>query len=219
MQFTRSLLLSLLLCCAPAFAANPQVEFQTNQGSFVVELYPEQAPKTVANFMQYVNNGFYAGTIFHRTINRFMIQGGGYTPELQEKSTLTPISNESNNGLKNEPGTLAMARASDPNSATSQFFINLADNKFLNYYKPDAHYIGYCVFGRVIRGMAVAEKIGQQPTGSVKRLANVPLQPVIIEKVAELETPIAAADFEKPSIEKPTKTNSSKTAPKGKKRG
>lgn len=219
MLFARLLFLTLLICCVPAFAANPQVEFQTNQGSFVVELYPEKAPRTVANFMQYVNAGFYSGTIFHRTIDRFMIQGGGFTPDLREKSTSSPIPNESNNGLRNEPGTLAMARASDPDSATSQFFINLADNKFLNFYKPDPHYIGYCVFGRVIRGMAVAAQIGQLPTGNVKQLANVPLQPVVIEKAAVLETPIAAADFEKPAIEKPTKSNSSKTAPKGKKRG
>lgn len=219
MQFTRLLFVSLLLWGVPAFAANPQVEFQTNQGSFVVELYPDKAPRTVANFLQYVNNGFYTGTVFHRTINHFMIQGGGFTPELREKSALAPIPNESNNGLKNEPGTLAMARASDPDSATSQFYINMADNKFLNFYKPDPHYIGYCVFGKVIRGTSVTEHIEQVPTGSVKQLTNVPLQPVIIEKAVVLETPIAASEFEKPSIEKPTKSNSSKTASKGKKRG
>ena len=203
-----------LLCCAPAFAANPQVEFQTNQGNFVIELYPDKAPKTVANFMQYVDSGFYPGTVFHRTINRFMIQGGGLTSELKEKPTKAPIVNESNNGLKNEPGTLAMARAFESDSATSQFFINLSDNKFLNYYRPDPHYVGYCVFGKVIRGMAVVERIGQTPTRTAGQFADVPAQPIIIEKVAMLEKPVAA---EVPDSS--NKAKSSKPASKGKKHG
>jgi peptidyl-prolyl cis-trans isomerase A (cyclophilin A) len=238
MKFKKFLMALGLLCCASAFAAepssaHPQVEIQTNHGSFVVELYPEKAPKTVANFLEYVANNFYPGTVFHRTINRFMIQGGGLTAELKEKTSmqpsiktgltatskenvvLPPISNESNNGLKNERGTLAMARTFEPDSATSQFFINLEDNKFLNYYKPDPHYIGYCVFGKVIRGMDVVEKIGQLPTKSVGQYTDVPQQAVIIEKVALLEKPIEAGTMP----ESPNKSKSSKPASKGKKRG
>lgn len=226
------ILLLSLLCIAPALAANPQVEFQTNQGSFVVELYPEKAPKTVVNFLEYVHNNFYPGTIFHRTINRFMIQGGGFTTELKDKTSsssnigdriagdsndnllLPPIPNESNNGLKNERGTLAMARSFEPDSATSQFFINLNDNKFLNFYKSDPHYIGYCVFGKVIRGMEVADRIGELPTKVVGKQDHVPLQPVFIEKVALLENPVDASPPE--SIKQP---KSSKSVIKGKKRG
>jgi peptidyl-prolyl cis-trans isomerase A (cyclophilin A) len=238
MRFKRFLMVIGLLCCASAFAAesspsHPQVEIQTNHGSFVVELYPEKAPKTVANFLEYVGNNFYPGTVFHRTINRFMIQGGGLTPELKEKNSmvpsiktgltasskenvvLPPIPNESNNGLKNERGTLAMARTFEPDSATSQFFINLEDNKFLNYYKPDPHYIGYCVFGKVIRGMGVVEDIGQLPTKSVGQYTDVPQQAVIIEKVALLEKPIEAGTVP----DSPIKSKSSKPASKGKKRG
>ena len=238
MHFKRFLLVLGLLCCTSAFAAEPssaypQVEIQTNRGSFVVELYPDKAPKTVANFLEYVANNFYPGTVFHRTINRFMIQGGGLTTELKEKTSmapaiktgltatskenvvLPPIPNESNNGLKNERGTLAMARAFEPDSATSQFFINLQDNKFLNYYKPDPHYIGYCVFGKVIRGMEVVENIGQLPTKSVGQYTNVPQQAVIIEKVALLEKPIEGGT----EAASPNKSKSSKPASKGKKRG
>jgi peptidyl-prolyl cis-trans isomerase A (cyclophilin A) len=238
MRFKRFLMVMGLLCCASAFAAesspsHPQVEIQTNHGSFVVELYPEKAPKTVANFLEYVGNNFYPGTVFHRTINRFMIQGGGLTAELKEKTSmqpsiktgltasskenvvLPPIPNESNNGLKNERGTLAMARTFEPDSATSQFFINLEDNKFLNYYKPDPHYIGYCVFGKVIRGMDVVQGIGQLPTKSVGQYTDVPQQAVIIEKVALLEKPIEAGT----EPDSPIKSKSSKPASKGKKRG
>lgn len=237
MQFKIFLMVLGLLCSIPAFAAesssHPQVEIQTNHGSFVVELYPEKAPKTVANFLEYVANNFYPGTVFHRTINRFMIQGGGLTAELKEKTSmvsaiktgltatqkenvvLPPVPNESNNGLKNERGTLAMARAFEPDSATSQFFINLEDNKFLNYYKPDPHYIGYCVFGKVIHGMEVVENIGHLPTKSVGPYTDVPQQAVIIEKVALLEKPIeAGTEPDSPNISK-----SSKPAGKGKKRG
>lgn len=172
--------------------SNPQVEFLTNRGSFVVELYPDKAPQTVANFMQYVSNGFYQGTTFHRTIERFMIQGGGLDEHLSEKRTLAPIPNESNNGLKNEPGTLAMARAYDPNSATSQFFINLTDNKFLNYYKPEPAYIGYAVFGKVIRGMDIVERISKTSTRKIGLHQNVPVEPIVIEKVAILDRPVLA---------------------------
>src|SRR6478609_3582122 len=141
-----------------AFAANPQVTFETNRGNFVVELYPEKAPKTVANFLAYVNSGFYKDTIFHRVINRFMIQGGGFTANMKEKDTREPITNEANNGLLNEPGTLAMARTQDPDSATAQFFINLENNQFLNYQGPEPDLIGYCVFGRVLKGMDVVRE-------------------------------------------------------------
>lgn len=209
--------LLFLLASVSAYAANPQVEFQTSDGSFVVELYPDKAPQTVANFLQYVNSGFYPGTVFHRTIDRFMIQGGGFTADLKEKLTLPPVVNESNNGLKNEPGTLAMARAFDPNSGTSQFFINLNDNKFLNYYRPDPHYIGYCVFGKVIRGMDVVERIGHTPTHTTGSYTDVPVQPIVIEKVGVLATPIDTAGESKPT--KAESDSSTKPTAKGKKRG
>lgn len=215
-----SKLASFILCLGlllgtPAYAGQPQIEFRTNMGSFVVELYPEKAPRTVENFLAYVRNGFYEGTIFHRVIDHFVIQGGGLTPELHPKATLEPIPNEANNGLKNEPGTLAMARALDPNSASSQFFINLADNKSLNYYKPEPALMGYCVFGKVIRGMDIAEKIGHAQTQAIGRLTDVPTEPVIIEKVAVLETPVIAEQTDKKS----TSTTSSKPRKKGKNRG
>ena len=162
---------------------NPSVEFETSQGNFTVELYPEKAPKTVANFMQYVKDGFYENTIFHRVINRFMAQGGGFERDMTEKSTRAPIVNESNNGLLNEPGTIAMARTMDPDSATAQFFINLADNQFLNYTSPDPELIGYCVFGKVTSGLEVVQKIGLSPTTSMGRNADVPIKPITIKSV------------------------------------
>ncbi len=161
-------------------AANPIVEFETNQGNFKIELYPEKAPKTVSNFLYYVDNGFYKETIFHRVISNFMIQGGGFTRELLEKKTQPPITNESNNGLVNTTGTVAMARTNDPNSATSQFFINLIDNNFLNYTSPEPSSVGYCVFGKIIEGMNVIHKIGQLPTGNSRGFSDVPIRPVII---------------------------------------
>ena len=161
-------------------AANPIVEFETNQGNFKIELYPEKAPKTVSNFLYYVDNGFYKETIFHRVISNFMIQGGGFTRELLEKKTQPPITNESNNGLVNSTGTVAMARTNDPNSATSQFFINLIDNNFLNYTSPEPSSVGYCVFGKIIEGMNVIHKIGQLPTGNSRGFSDVPIRPVII---------------------------------------
>ena len=162
---------------------NPSVEFETSQGNFTVELYPEKAPKTVANFMQYVKDGFYENTIFHRVINRFMAQGGGFERDMTEKSTRAPIVNESNNGLLNEPGTIAMARTMDPDSATAQFFINLADNQFLNYTSPDPEQIGYCVFGKVTSGFEVVQKIGLSPTANTGRNADVPVRPITIKSV------------------------------------
>ena len=181
------LLNNLLATCAVllALSSNAQaatsVEFQTSQGNFTVELYPEKAPKTVANFLQYVKDGFYDNTIFHRVINRFMIQGGGFERDLSEKSTRAPIINESNNGLLNEVGTIAMARTADPDSATAQFFVNLGDNQFLNYTSPDPELIGYCVFGKVINGMDVVQKIGLTATGNMGRHTDVPVKPITIK--------------------------------------
>ncbi len=163
--------------------AATRLEFQTSQGNFTVELYPEKAPKTVANFLQYVKDGFYENTIFHRVISRFMIQGGGFERDLTEKSTRAPIPNESNNGLLNETGTIAMARTADPESATAQFFINLNDNRFLNYTSPDPEQIGYCVFGKVVSGLEVVQKIGLSPTGNVGRNSDVPIRPITIKTV------------------------------------
>jgi len=180
LNLVKSLL--LLFCLLPhlAEAANPVVEFETNQGNFKIELYPEKAPKTVSNFLYYVDNGFYKETIFHRVISNFMIQGGGFTREIIEKKTQPPIINESNNGLVNSAGSVAMARTNDPNSATAQFFVNLIDNNFLNYTSPEPSSIGYCVFGKVTEGMNVVHKIGQLPTGNSSGFSDVPIRPVII---------------------------------------
>ena len=166
--------------------AATRVEFQTNQGNFTVEVYPEKAPKTVANFLQYVKDGFYENTIFHRVISRFMIQGGGFERDLSEKPTRAPIPNESSNGLLNETGTIAMARTADPDSATAQFFINLNDNQFLNYVSPDPEQIGYCVFGKVISGIEVVQKIGLSPTTNIGRNSDVPIKPITIKSVKVL---------------------------------
>lgn len=173
-------LLSLAMA-TPVFAATI-VEFETSQGNFSVEVYPDKAPKTVENFLSYVKDGFYENTIFHRVINRFMIQGGGFTRDMSEKPTRAPIINESNNRLLNQTGTIAMARTPDPNSATSQFFINIADNEFLNYTSPGPETVGYAVFGRVVSGMDVIYKIGGLPTTTVSGHANVPIKPVLIKR-------------------------------------
>ena len=168
---------------SPNPSLNPSVELETSQGNFTVELYPEKAPKTVANFLQYVKDGFYENTIFHRVISRFMIQGGGFERDLTEKNTREAITNESNNGLLNEPGTIAMARTMDPDSATAQFFVNLADNQFLNYTSPDPEQIGYCVFGKVTSGIEVVQKIGLSPTTTMGRNADVPIKSITIKSV------------------------------------
>ena len=183
-----NLILFMFLCALgtnihAASAQNSSVEFETSQGNFTVELYPEKAPKTVANFLQYVKDGFYENTIFHRVISRFMIQGGGFERDLTEKNTREPIVNESNNGLLNEPGTLAMARTMDPDSATAQFFVNLADNQFLNYTSPDPEQIGYCVFGKVTSGFEIVQKIGLTPTTSMGRNSDVPIKSITIKSV------------------------------------
>lgn len=182
-QLLAFILLTVALVSQPAMAANPLITVETNRGNFVIELYPEKAPKTVENFMQYVKAGFYKDTIFHRVINRFMIQGGGFTANMDEKQTRDPIVNESSNGLLNEVGTIAMARTSNPNSATSQFFINLENNQFLNYQSPDPDLIGYCVFGRVLKGMDVVREIASTPTGYKGPHGDVPKSPIIIHSI------------------------------------
>jgi peptidyl-prolyl cis-trans isomerase A (cyclophilin A) len=168
---------------APAFAqsaaAHPVVDLKTTQGDIKVELYPEQAPKSVANFLAYVKSGQYNGTIFHRVIKGFMIQGGGYKTNFEEKPTRAPIPIESQNGLKNQLGTLAMARTSDPNSATDQFFINTVDNAGLDYPNPDGY--GYAVFGKVVSGMDVVKTIEGTATGARGDMNDVPVQPIVIE--------------------------------------
>jgi len=163
----------------PAQAAHPNVLFKTSQGDIRVELYPEKAPKTVENFLAYVKSGQYSGTIFHRVIPGFMIQGGGYSTSFAEKPTRAPIPLESRNGLKNATGTLAMARTSDPNSATAQFFINTVDNAGLDYPNPDGN--GYAVFGKVVSGMDVVKKIEASPTTTRGPMADVPQKPAVIE--------------------------------------
>lgn len=172
-----------MLASTSLLAANPQVVFETNRGEFVIELYQDKAPKTVENFLKYVNSGFYKDTIFHRVIRRFMIQGGGFTADMIEKQTNPPIINEAANGLANDIGTIAMARTSDPSSATSQFFINLENNQFLNYRGPEPELIGYCVFGRVLKGMDVVREIGISPTGFVGGYSDVPQAPIVIQNV------------------------------------
>ena len=165
-------------------AANPQVELKTSMGPITLELYADKAPQTVENFLQYVKDGFYDGTVFHRVIPDFMIQGGGFTTDFVQKKTRAPIRNEAANGLKNALGTVAMARTSDPHSATAQFFINIADNDFLNFTAPTQQGHGYCVFGKVVKGMDVVDKIARIKTGIRPPHGDVPLRPIIIEQVS-----------------------------------
>jgi peptidyl-prolyl cis-trans isomerase A (cyclophilin A) len=185
-----------LIATAPAFAqpqpaqgsqatAHPLVLFHTSQGDIKVELYPEKAPKTVENFLAYVKSGQYSGTIFHRVIPGFMIQGGGYSTSFAEKPTRAPIPLESKNGLKNATGTLAMARTSDPNSATAQFFINTVDNAGLDYPNPDGN--GYAVFGKVVSGMDVVKKIEGSPTTTRGPMQDVPQKPPVIESASVVQ--------------------------------
>ena len=176
-------LASLVLASASTWAsaqsaANPRVKFATSQGEFVVELEPAKAPKTVENFLQYVNDKHYEGTVFHRVIDGFMIQGGGFTADMQQKPTRAPIPLEAKNGLKNDRYTIAMARTGNPNSATSQFFINVKDNAMLNAPNPDGH--GYAVFGKVVEGTTVVDKIKAVATGNKGPHQNVPNTPVTI---------------------------------------
>jgi cyclophilin family peptidyl-prolyl cis-trans isomerase len=171
--------LSMAAGSPAALAADPQVDLKTSLGTIRLELYPGKAPKTVANFLQYVKDGHYNGRIFHRVIPNFMIQGGGMDKSMREKKTRAPIENEAKNGLKNDLGTVAMARTSAPHSASAQFFINTKDNDFLNYPGQDGW--GYAVFGKVVSGMDVVMKIQQVPTGNAGPYGDVPREPVIIE--------------------------------------
>jgi peptidyl-prolyl cis-trans isomerase A (cyclophilin A) len=164
-----------------AHAANPQLEVKTSQGTVTIELYQDKAPKTVENFLQYAKDGFFNGTIFHRVIPGFMIQGGGFTPDMKQKETRAQIQNEAKNGLKNETGTLAMARTNDPHSASAQFFINLKDNSFLDY--PGRDGWGYAVFGKVVQGFEVVQKIATVQTTNAGPHQNVPATPIVIESV------------------------------------
>lgn len=165
---------ALLFSSAVHAQAANQVKFQTSLGDFTVEVYPDKAPKTVENFLQYVKDKFYNGTIFHRVIGNFMVQGGGFTSDMNQKPTREPIPLEAKNGLKNDRGTIAMARTSNPNSATAQFFVNVVDNNGLNAPSPDGY--GYAVFGKVIAGMDTIDKIRAVPTGR----QDVPATPILI---------------------------------------
>ena len=182
----RSLATTALALCATA-GFTQTVEMKTSMGAITLELDAAKAPKTVENFMQYVKDGHYNGTVFHRVISGFMIQGGGFEPGMKQKATRAPIPLESRNGLKNDVGTIAMARTQVPDSATAQFFINVADNAMLNAPQPDGH--GYAVFGRVVKGMEVVEKIKSVPTGTAGMHQNVPSTPVVIESVKLVDAP------------------------------
>ncbi|MEK6594750.1 MAG: peptidylprolyl isomerase [Pseudomonadota bacterium] len=171
-------------------AANPQVELKTNMGSITLELYTDKAPQSVENFLQYVKDGHYNGTVFHRVIPNFMVQGGGFTPDFQQKTTRSPIKNEAGNGVKNTLGTVAMARTSDPHSATAQFFINTADNAFLDFTAPTQQGYGYTVFGKVVKGMEVVEKIARVATGNRPPHSDVPLKPLVIERATIVENKV-----------------------------
>jgi len=165
--------------------SSPQVVMETSKGEIVLALYPEKAPLTVKNFLNYVDAGFYNGTIFHRVIPGFMLQGGGFSPDMQKKPTTAPVKNEADNGLKNDRGSIAMARTQDPHSASSQFFINTVDNAFLNYKGQTTAGWGYAVFGKVIKGMEVVDAISRVETGTQGRFRDVPKTPVMIIKVRQ----------------------------------
>jgi cyclophilin family peptidyl-prolyl cis-trans isomerase len=185
---TVTLLLSATMG-SPAMAdnQNPKVSIETSQGTIVVELFADKAPETVANFMEYVNDGFFDGTIFHRVIPGFMIQGGGFTADMSQKPTRDPIRNEANNGLSNEVGTLAMARTPNPHSASAQFFINVKHNRFLDFQSETQQGWGYAVFGKVVEGMDVVKAIEQVPTGTKGMHQDVPVEPVVMTRVAPVE--------------------------------
>ncbi|TCJ12282.1 peptidyl-prolyl cis-trans isomerase [Parasulfuritortus cantonensis] len=177
-----------LFAAGLAQAGNPEVEIRTNLGAVTVELYPDKAPETVRNFLDYVRAGQYDGTVFHRVIAGFMIQGGGYDQALRKKATRAPIRNEAANGLGNERYTVAMARTGDPHSATAQFFINVADNAFLNYRSADVRGYGYAVFGRVVRGREVVDRIAALATGAAGPFeSDVPEPAVVMTAVRLLE--------------------------------
>ena len=200
-------LASLLLPVAVLFSSqshaadNPSVKIQTNHGDIILELYPDKAPKTVANFLQYAEDNFYTNTIFHRVIDGFMIQGGGFSPRFERKETRTPVINEADNGLKNLRGTIAMARTAEPHSATAQFFINVADNSFLDFTNKTPRGWGYTVFGKVTKGMEVVDTIRQLPTGPGGPFArDVPQSSAIILGVTYLNKPKTATEPPKPPV-------------------
>ncbi|HEY9572995.1 MAG TPA: peptidylprolyl isomerase [Pusillimonas sp.] len=168
-------------------STTPRVKLQTNQGDITIELDAEKAPKTVESFLTYVKEGFYDGTIFHRVINNFMIQGGGFDADMKQKPTHAPVENEANNGLKNNRYTLAMARTADPHSATAQFFINVADNDFLNFTSPTPNGWGYAVFGKVVEGTEVVDKLKTVKTGNKGFHQDVPVEDIVIEKATIVE--------------------------------
>lgn len=188
MQLRQFVIFLFLISISLSVAATSiTVEMKTNIGNVVLELYPDKAPKTVENFLQYVDSGFYKNTIFHRVIPNFMIQGGGFDTTFNQKPTRSPIQNEAANGLKNEVGTIAMARTTDPHSATAQFFINVANNGFLNYKTPNQNGYGYTVFGKVISGIDIVQKIASIPTGSGGPFpGDVPKTSIIIEDMIKL---------------------------------
>ena len=179
-NWTRLFILSAAAASSAAVAADPQVDLKTNHGTIRLELYPAKAPKTVENFLQYVKDGHYDGTIFHRVMDGFMIQGGGFDKAMKQKETRKPIENEAKNGLKNDLGTVAMARTSAPHSASAQFFINVKNNDFLNAAQAQDGW-GYAVFGKVVSGMDVVMKIAKVQTGNSGMHQNVPRDPVIVE--------------------------------------
>jgi len=184
-QFLTLLALLLGLFMSTAYAAQtefPKVRLETSKGPILFELNTQAAPKTTANFLAYVQKGFYDGTIFHRVIKGFMIQGGGFTPDMQSKPTQAPIVNEADNGLKNTTGTIAMARTNDPHSATAQFFVNVADNAFLDHKGKNTRSWGYCVFGRVVEGMEVVKAIEKESTTQRAGHGDVPTEPILIKK-------------------------------------
>ena len=180
------LAVGLAFAVAGASAGTNTVEatIETSMGTIELELDAAKAPVSVTNFMEYAKSGFYDGTVFHRVIDGFMVQGGGFTAEMQRKPTRAPIRNEAANGLRNARGTIAMARTQVVDSATSQFFINLVDNKFLDYRGPDPRIFGYAVFGHVTKGMDVVDKIAKVQTGNRGFHQNVPVEPVVIKKVS-----------------------------------
>lgn len=168
-------------------STHPQVKLHTNMGDMLIELDAEKAPKTVENFLTYVKEGFYDGTVFHRVINNFMVQGGGFEVGMKQKQTHAPVENEANNGLKNDRYTLAMARTADPHSATAQFFINVADNDFLNFTAPTSNGWGYTVFGKVVEGTEIVDEIKKLKTGNKGFHQDVPVDDVIIESATLVE--------------------------------
>lgn len=185
--------------------ANPVISISTSLGEIEIELYPAKAPQTVKNFLQYVDKGFYNGTVFHRVIPGFMIQGGGFEPGMRLKATGLPIKNEADNGLKNVVGTIAMARTGDPHSATAQFFINTADNAALDHKGKNPQGWGYCVFGKVTRGLEVVKQIESAPTGQVGPFGDVPQRDVIITRIERVRQGKVAREHAKPTVTAPAK--------------